>query len=144
VSSSAASANETGTRMASTQRPTVRAERTAALQSSVAPEVLPKRRWRVVAPVGVALTLGLGVGLLLRGGSAPSPAATASAQPSAVPVAVAPPVAPPAAPEAQPSVPVSAAAMTSAAAPAKKLVTSPARSAPVSRPRRGKNYDFGF
>jgi len=144
VSSTAAPANETGTRLASTQRPTVRAERTAALQSSVTPEVPAKRRWRVVAPVGVALTLGLGVGLLLRGGSAPSPAATASAQPSAVPVAVAPPVAPPAAPEAQPSVPVSAAAMTSAAAPAKKLVTSPARSAPVSRPRRGKNYDFGF
>jgi serine/threonine-protein kinase len=145
VGSSTDPANDTGTRVASTQRPTVRSARPAAPQSSVTPEFRPTRRWRVFAPVGVALALGLAVGLLLRGGTTPSAAASASAAaPSAAPVAVTSPVPTPSASEAQPSAIGSAAAVPSAAAPVKKLVTSPARTAPAGRPRRGKNYDFGF
>lgn len=147
VAGSGAPANETGTRVASTQRPTVRSSRPTVRDaaSSVMPELRPARRGWVVALVGVALALGLGVGLLLRGESVPAASAAASAAPSAAPLAAAlqvPPPVPATAPAAAPA--SAAAAATSAAAPAKKFGPSPVRAAPASRPRRGKNYDFGF
>jgi eukaryotic-like serine/threonine-protein kinase len=144
-SSSAPPASETVTRLASTQKPTVRSVRPPPVQASVTPEFRPARRWWVVGAVGVALALGLGVGLTLRGENAPRVIAPANAaQSAAAPVATSQPA---------PAEPQSAAAASSAsAAPtatattktSPKLVSSPARSAPSGRPRRGKNYDFGF
>jgi len=141
-----ADASETGPRLLSTQRPTVRSARPAAPVSS-APPLQPNRRWLVVALVGVALALGLGVGALLQGGRSASAVSLASAAPKEAPVAAAPAVLPPA-PDAQPAAPLTSAAAAAPAAGAVKgqprLVTSPARSAPAGRPRRGKSYDFGF
>jgi len=146
VSSSAAPPGETGTRLASTQRPTVRSARPAAAPASPAPELRPARRWLLPALVSVALGLGLGVGLLLRGESTPAVAAAANVMPSAAPTAAALEVPAVAAevPSAASAAATSATAPASAAASGKKPVTSPARSAPSGRPRRGKSYDFGF
>jgi len=144
VSSGLPRENETGPRLLSTQRPTVRSARPAALASPV-PELRPARRWLVVALVGTALALGLGVGALLRGERGPSVASSASAAPSQALVAAALPVPVPAPAEA--AAPVGTAAASSAPTSGKgqpRLVTSPARSAPAGRPRRGKSYDFGF
>jgi serine/threonine protein kinase len=136
-------ASETGPRLLSTQRPTVRSARPAARVSN-APQFQPTRRGLVVALVGVALALGLGVGALLRGERGPAVASAASAAPSEAPVAAAP-AAPPAPSDVQPAAPLSSAAPAAGSAKAQpRLVTSPARSAPASRPRRGKSYDFGF
>src|SRR6187431_820318 len=57
---------ETGARLLSTQRPTVRSAPPPE-QASPAPELRPRRRWLVVSLVGIALALGLGAGTLLRG-----------------------------------------------------------------------------
>ena len=144
VSSGPPREGETGPRLLSTQRPTVRSARPAALASPV-PELRPARRWLVVALVGTALALGLGVGALLRGERGPSAASSASAAPSQALVAAALPVPVPAPTEA--AAPVGTPAASSAPASGKgqpRLVTSPARSAPAGRPRRGKSYDFGF
>ena len=135
--------SETGPRLLSTQRPTVRSARPTAPISS-APQFQPTRRGLVVALVGVALALGLGVGALLRGERGPAVASAASAAPSEAPVAAAPTAAPAPA-DVQPAAPSSSAAPAAGSAKAQpRLVTSPARSAPAGRPRRGKSYDFGF
>jgi len=136
--------DETGTRLLSTQRPTVRSARP--LQVSTAPELPPTRRWLVASLVGLALALGLGVGALLRGGSpaTASPASSTREEPRAA-AALLP--LPPAPVEAQSAAPASSAAVAASATPGKgqpRVTTSPARSAPVNRPRRGKSYDFGF
>jgi eukaryotic-like serine/threonine-protein kinase len=145
VSGGASRQDETGPRLVSTQRPSVRSTRSAELVSTGA-ELRPTRRWLVVSLVGVALALGLGVGALLRGEQTPSaapPVASTRAEPL---VAAAPPA--PAAAVAE-AAPVSSAASVASSAPlpskaSPRLVTSPARSAPSGRPRRGKSYDFGF
>ena len=146
VSSSPPGEAETGPRLLSTQRPTVRSARPAAEPAAVMPQLRPARRWYVVALVGVALAFGLGAGALLRGERSPAVASSASAAPSEPRVAAVLSVAPPVPSESATAVPVIAAA-ASAPAPSKgqpRLVTSPARSAPAGRPRRGKSYDFGF
>lgn len=145
VSGSADLDGESGPRVASTQRPTVRSHRPAAVQASVTPEFRPTRRWWGVVAVGVAMALGLVVGLMVRGERAP--AVAASAAPSAgLPFAAALTVAPPA--PAEPQLATSAAPVAApSATPSKtqpKLGTTPARSAPAGRPRRAKSYDFGF
>jgi serine/threonine-protein kinase len=142
--------SETGPRLLSTQRPTVRSARPAP-QVSTAPELRPTRRWLVASLVGSALALGLGAGALLRGERSPSalaPASTSSQEPRTATAAAlqAPPIAPA---DAQPAAPVSSASTSAAPSSTSKgqprVVTNPTRSAPAAaRPRRGKNYDFGF
>src|SRR6187431_96756 len=137
---------ETGARLLSTQRPTVRSAPPPE-QASPAPELRPRRRWLVVSLVGIALALGLGAGTLLRGERTPS-AAVASASTQA-PRAAAAVQAPPAPSEAQSAAPEGSATSTAApsSTPSKgqpRLITSPTRAAPAGRPRREKSYDFGF
>ena len=136
---------KTATGVASTQRPTVRSARPAAAQVSGMPELRPARRWLVAGLVCVALVLGLGVGLMLRGESAPRVIPPASAASIAATVA-APDVPAPAAPEVAPAAPLNSAtaAPTGAAGKTTPRVVSSPRSAPAGLPRRGKNYDFGF
>ncbi|HKO51849.1 MAG TPA: serine/threonine-protein kinase [Polyangiaceae bacterium] len=141
--------DETGPRLASTQRPSVRANQSIAASTPPQPQPRPTRRWLLVSLVGLALAFGLGAGALLRGEGGASAMSPASAAPPEPRVAATNQVREPAAPEAQSALPVSsaAAAPTASHAPSKaqpRLVTSPARSAPTGRPRRGKNYDFGF
>ncbi len=145
---------EASPRLPSTRRPTVRAAKLPVQVASEQPLRTP-RRWLLLTFVGIALALGLSVGLLFRPERSSSAASSASATPSAVRVAVSPPSPSPlpspssVAPAAQSALPVSsaAAAATSSGGAVKaqpRLVTSPARSAPGGLPRRGKSYDFGF
>ena len=148
VSGGGARDDETGPRLLSTQHPSARTN-TPRAQLSSAQESRPTRRWLLVSLVGFALALGLGAGALLRGGQSPAVALPSSAPPVEARVATAPP-----APEKAPSdaalLPApnsSTAAASASSAPSKAppRLTNPARSAPAaSRPRRGKNYDFGF
>src|SRR6478736_1361190 len=131
--------------VASTQRPTVRSARPAAAHVSSMPELRPARRWLVAGLVCVALALGLGVGLMLRGESAPRVIPPANAASIAASVA-AHEVPAPAVPEVAPAAPLNSATAPPAGTASKATprgVTSP-RSAPGGLPRRGKNYDFGF
>ncbi|MEI9950350.1 MAG: serine/threonine-protein kinase [Pseudomonadota bacterium] len=129
-----------------TRQPTVRTAKSAG-PATARPARLP-RRWLMVSFVGIALALGLGIGSMFRAersSSAASPASAASIA-GGVRAAQAPK---PAAPSVEPALPMLSATVAPApsAAPVKaqpRLVTAPARSAPVARPRRGKNYDFGF
>jgi len=141
-------ASEASARLLSTQRPTVRSARPIA-EPTAAPQSRPTRRWLVVALVGSALAVGLGAGTMLRGERVPSAAAATSAAASASSIGAASPVPPLA--QAEPSSVAPVSSQTSAAPPASakgvsqpRLVTSPARSGPAGRPRRGKSYDFGF
>jgi serine/threonine protein kinase len=136
---------ETGPRLVATQRATVRSARPAEHVSTAA-QLRPTRRWLVVSLVCLALAFGLGIGALLRGEQSPSVASTASPtrEEPRVEARISAPIP---APEA--AAPVSSAATVASSAPAPnkvqpRLFTSPARSAPAQRPRRGKNYDFGF
>jgi serine/threonine-protein kinase len=147
VSRGSEPAADASARLLSTQRPTVRSQRPVE-QPSNTPQARPTRRWLVVALVGSALAVGLGAGTLLRGERVPAAAAATSAAASAASVAAAPSLVPPAPTEPSAAAQVSSeAAAPTASAPSKgspRLVTSPPRSAPTGRPRRGKSYDFGF
>ncbi|HET7541964.1 MAG TPA: serine/threonine-protein kinase [Polyangiaceae bacterium] len=149
VSGSGEPASEASARLLSTQRPTVRSARPS-VEATTPPQLRPSRRWLVVALVGGALAIGLGAGTMLRGERVPSAAAATSAAAGAASANVAPPAEPLTPPQPSAAASVSSETPTAAqpaAAPAKgqpRLVTSPARSAPAARPRRGKSYDFGF
>jgi len=138
---------ETGPRLVSTQRPNVRSLSSAEQASGMA-ELRPTRRWLLVSLIGVALAFGLGAGALLRGERSPAAVASAhSATPQTAPSAAALPA--PLLPAAPDPAPVSSApgAVTASRASGKvqpRLGTAPAHGAPVGRPQRGKNYDFGF
>jgi len=139
---------ETGARMLSTQRPTVRSTRAAA-QVATEPGLRPTRRWLVASLVSTALALGLGAGALLRGERSSSAAVPASAGAPEPRAAAAPQPPPPASADAQSAAPGSSATPAAAPSPTSgkaqpRAVTSPTRSAPAARPRRGKSYDFGF
>jgi len=148
VGSDASRDDETGPRLLSTQRSSVRSNRPAEQVSTVS-QSRPTRRWLLVSLVGLALAIGLGAGALLRGERGPSAASPASAAPPEPRAAAGLQVPQQVAAEIQSASPASSAAAAASAshAPSKaqpRVVTSPARSAPVGRPRRGKNYDFGF
>jgi eukaryotic-like serine/threonine-protein kinase len=149
IASDSSRQDQTGPRQISTQRPSVRASGSAAVARRM-PDSRPTRRWLLVALVGSALVLGLGAGALLRGERSEAVAvSSASTIPEEPRVSPSPQASPPAPPEAQSAAPVSSAAVaaTPGAPPSKgqtRLGSTPARSAPVARPRRGKSYDFGF
>jgi serine/threonine-protein kinase len=138
-----------------TERPLVqaasRAAPTAARRSQAAIQT-PVRRWVWVAGFIVAVALGLGVGLSLRGAHQPELASASSRVNAAPPQSAAPAPAPPVR-EAPPLVQsAQAAAELAPVAPPKatsaKLaarVPSPAaRPALAAHTRNGKRYDFGF
>ena len=135
----------TGPRRVSTERPHVQAVKLAAGVSTEAP-LGPQRRWLLVSFVGTALALGLGLGALLRGEHTSSAAVPTSSTPTAARVAASllPVVPDPRSATPESSVAVVATASSAPGKPLPRLSTSPPRSAPVARPRRGKSYDFGF
>jgi eukaryotic-like serine/threonine-protein kinase len=147
VSNGGSQQDETGPRLVSTERPSVRSSSSTA-QVSTPTELRPARRWLVVSLVCIALASGLGLGALLRGESSPSAAPSASPTAGEARVAAALPAPSPTPLTAEAAAPASSAAVAaSVTAPSKsspRLVTSPPRSAPATRPRRGKSYDFGF
>ena len=140
-------ADETGPRLAATQRPRVRTLNAHSAEAETVPPVArPKRSWLLVGMLAVALGLGLGAGSLLRAGHAtPAPVAALPPPTAAVAAVRAPEIVAPqpsAAPAPTPSAATSAPAATSKAAP--RSVATPARPA-AARPRNaGKRYDFGF
>jgi serine/threonine-protein kinase len=147
VSDGGSQDDETGPRLMSTQRASVRTSPPLA-HAPGAPKSPATRRWLLISLVALALALGLGAGALLRGEQRPS-VASESAAPQEARMATAPPASPPAPASAElaPSLSSAVSAASAARAPAKappRVVTSPPRSAPTGHPRRGKNYDFGF
>jgi serine/threonine protein kinase len=148
---SGAQAAEAAKRAQATERSSLRSQQSAPTVSrrSIAALAPPARRWLWAVGVGAALVLGLGAGLLFRGGRAVAPLPASSANSAPPVVAAAPPTVAPQAPSAVPAALVSAAAVSAPhSAPGKAAthaLAGPARLAPGAHPRSGvKHYDFGF